>query len=52
LEAVSCDADAGIARKTWAAVLGVAQEANIKASFDILEREKSSLVAHISAANL
>lgn len=52
LSAISCEADANLGKKMWAAIIGVAQEGEIKAIFEDLEREKSSLIANIAAANL
>jgi len=52
LDTISCEADANLGKKTWAAISGVAQEGKIKALFDNLEREKSSLIAHIGITNL
>ncbi|KAK3292420.1 uncharacterized protein B0H64DRAFT_365317 [Chaetomium fimeti] len=52
LDAISCETDANFGKKTWAAINGVAQEGKIRALFDDLEREKSSLTVYITAAHL
>ncbi|KAK3352520.1 hypothetical protein B0T25DRAFT_542167 [Lasiosphaeria hispida] len=52
LDTISCEADANFGKKTWAAINGVAQEGSIRALFGDLEREKSSLITHITTASL